>query len=94
MLNNNQLYIPAHLFMTDSNRKRRSSEPTYMEAFKPIQHVSANSFAVDFVGKNLFWSEKRSINIANLKGLYRKTLITRHDESTEIIGMTIDPMNG
>lgn len=80
--------------MTDSNRKRRASEPTYTEAFKPIQKVSPNSIAVDFVGKNMFWSEKRTINIANLQGLYKKTLITRHDESTEIIGMTVDPMNG
>lgn len=80
--------------MTDFNRKRRDSEPIYTPAFKPIQKVSPNTLAVDFVGKNIFWSEKQTINIANMQGLYKKTLITRNDESTEIIGMTVDPING
>ena len=80
--------------MTDSNkRRRRTSEPLYTKVFD-IQDVSPKTLTVDFIGKNVFWSEKHSINVASLDGSFKKSLIQRADQSIEILGMTIDPIKG
>ena len=66
------------LIQTDSSiaRKRRASEPLYPRAFH-LSGVQPKIMAVDYVGGNLLWAEKLTINIASLKGEYRKTLISR-----------------